>query len=114
MSDKNEEIVEEVTESTKSIGEKLNDVTEKSIGLLSPITEKVREIVLGFGEIIVTISVIVGLVAALLGGITDMGNLGFFTGFTNMLSQMISVIMGALVIFLLFAIYRKSEKKAKK
>ena len=115
MSEKNEEIVEEITGSTKSMSDKFTDATEKGIGFFTPITEKVRDIVLGFGEIIVTISVIIGLLNAIIGGVSDMGNVGFFTGFSTMFSDMISVIMGALVIFLLFAIYRNSEKpKAKK
>jgi len=102
-----EEVVETAKEATKNISEKVNEATDKAIGFFNPITEKVRDIVLGFGELIVTVSVIIGLITAILGGITDMGNLGFFTGLTNMFSAMISVVMGALVIFLLFAIYRK-------
>jgi len=70
--------------------------------------------VLAFGEIIVTISVIIGLVTALVGGLSDMANIGFFTGLSNMFSNFINVIMGALVIFLLFAIYRNGEKGTKK
>ena len=97
MSEKTEELV-------KTIGDKLNGITAK-----------VQELVLGSGELIVTISVIIGLITALIGGIADMGNVGFFTGLSSMLSNMISVIMGSLVIFLLFAIYKNGEKtKTKK
>ena len=97
---------------------KLEDILGKGILFLSPITEKVRDIVLAFGELIVTISVIIGLGTAIIGGFSDMVNVGIFAGLSTMFSDIVSVIMGALVVFLLFAIYRNGEKatpkKAKK
>ena len=101
-------------ENTEEVTQKSSNILGKGIVFLSPITEKVRDIVLGFGELIVTVSVIIGLVTAVISGITDIGNHGLFTGLTSMLSDMVSVIMGALVIFLLFAIYRNGEKPIKK
>ena len=87
---------------------------EKCINFFSPITEKVRDIVLGFGEIIVTVSVIIGIATAVISGLSNMVHIGFFTGLSTMFSEIVSVIMGALVIFLLFAIYRNGEKTTKK
>jgi phosphoglycerol transferase MdoB-like AlkP superfamily enzyme len=110
MADKKVEDVEEVTE---TMSEKVDNIAEKCIKFFSPITEKVRELVLGFGEIIVTVSVLIGVITAVIGGISDMINIGFFTGLSNMFSNIVSVIMGALVIFLLFAIYRNGQKGKK-
>ncbi len=104
---KTEEVIEAVTSSEIETETKSESISEKCISLLSPITEKVREIVLGFGEIIVTISVLIGLVTAIIGGLSDILNVGFFAGLSTMLSDIVSVVMGALVIFLLFAIYKK-------
>jgi hypothetical protein len=46
----------------------------------------------------------------LIAGLTEMGNVGFFTGLTSMVNSMVNVIMGALVIFLLFAIKKNGDK----
>jgi len=101
---------EETTKSQKeqnTAGSKI----DKCVSFFAPITEKVRDIVLGFGEIIVTISVVIGLITAIIGGVSDMVNVSFFTGISTMFSDIVNVIMGALVIFLLFAIYRNGELK---
>jgi len=105
--EKPEQKVEEVEKKTGSI-------LGRGILFLSPITERVRDIVLGFGELIVTISVIIGLITAIVGGFSQMANVGFFAGLSSMFTEMVGVIMGALVIFLLFAIYRNGEKPIKK
>ena len=109
-----EEVVEKVTDTVEDTVEDVKDgaksMFDKCLNIMSPITDKVRSFVLGFGEIILTVSVIIGLVSAILGGISDMGNVGFFTGLSNMLQGMISVVMGALVIFLLFAINKNTQK----
>jgi len=107
-----EEVEDNIVEENQK-NETVNEKIEKGIALFTPITEKVRETVLSFGEIIVTISVIIGLVTAVVGGLSDMANVGFFAGLSTMFSSIVNVIMGALVIFLLFAIYRNGEKKGK-
>lgn len=107
MADENVEEVE--IKASKSSG-----LLGQGIVFLSPITEKVRDIVLSFGELIVTVSVIIGLITAIIGGFSDMINVGFFAGLSSMFTDMVGVIMGALVIFLLFAIYRNGEKPIKK
>lgn len=117
MSDKSskvEEVVEKVEETVKEtvedVKEGASSMFDKCLNIISPITDKVRSFVLGFGEIILTISVIIGLVSAILAGVSEMGNVGFFTGLSSMLQGMISVVMGALVIFLLFAIKKNTDK----
>ena len=99
-----------VKEGAEKVSESIGNATKKTIDTLEPITEKVRENVLGFGEIIVTVSVLVGLFTAVLGGISEMGNVGFFSGLSSMLQNVVSVVMGALVIFLLFAIKKNTDK----
>ena len=94
-----------------SFVEKINDATEKTISFFDPITQKVRNVVLGIGEIIVTIAAVVGIVAAILGGFSDMSKIGFFAGLSSMFKGIVGVIMGALFIFLLFAIKEALEKK---
>ncbi|MBN2768177.1 MAG: hypothetical protein JXQ68_03675 [Campylobacterales bacterium] len=106
-----EEIEEEIDEAQASFTEKINDAAEKTVSFFDPITQKVREIVLGIGEIIVTISAIVGIAAAIIGGFSDMGKIGFFAGLSSMFKGIVGVIMGALFIFLLFAIKEALEKK---
>lgn len=110
MPKKEEEVIIESTEENDTMSSRV----DKCVSFFAPITEKVRDIVLGFGEIIVTISVIIGLVTAIIGGISDMFNVSFFAGISTMFSDIVNVIMGALVIFLLFAIYRNGEPKSKK
>ncbi len=95
---------------TKQLGEGAEKFGSKLIGICEPITQKVRDVVLGFGEVIVTISVIIGIVTAIIGGLADMGNIGFFTGLVNMIEGIVGVVMGALVIFLLFAIKKNGDK----
>lgn len=101
-------------EKVEEVERKPGNILGRGILFLSPITEKVRDIVLGFGELIVTVSVIVGLITAIIGGFSNMTNVGFLAGLSSMFADMIGVIMGALVIFLLFAIYRNGEKPLKK
>jgi len=101
-------------EKVEEVEKKSSNFIGRGIIFLSPITEKVRDIVLGFGELIVTVSVIVGVVAAVIGGVSDMGNIGFFAGLSSIFTEIVGVIMAALVIFLLFAIYRNGEKPIKK
>jgi hypothetical protein len=96
--------------SDETITEKLNKATEKGLDIFDPITNKVREIVLKFGEIILTVSIVIGLGNAVLQGLTTMGNVGFFSGIGTMIEDMVKVIMSAIVIFLLFAIYKNTGK----
>lgn len=106
-----EDFDDEIDEAQTSFTEKINDATEKTISFFDPITQKVRGIVLGIGEIIVTIAAIVGIIAAILGGFSDMSKIGFFAGLSSMFKGIVGVIMGALFIFLLFAIKEALEKK---
>ncbi|MEJ2498067.1 MAG: hypothetical protein P8Y49_03120 [Sulfurovaceae bacterium] len=106
-----EDFDDEVDEAQMSFVEKINDATEKTISFFDPITQKVRNVVLGIGEIIVTIAAVVGIVAAILGGFSDMSKIGFFAGLSSMFKGIVGVIMGALFIFLLFAIKEALEKK---
>ncbi len=106
-----EDFDDEIDEAQMSFTEKINDATEKTISFFDPITQKVRGIVLGIGEIIVTIAAIVGIIAAILGGFSDMSKIGFFAGLSSMFKGIVGVIMGALFIFLLFAIKEALEKK---
>ncbi len=94
-----------------TLTEKLNSATEKGLDIFDPITNKVRDIVLKFGEIILTVSIIIGLGNAVLNGLTTMGNVGFFSGISAMIEDMVKVIMSAIVIFLLFAIHKGVTKK---
>jgi hypothetical protein len=96
--------------SDETISEKLNKATEKGLDIFDPITNTVRDIVLKFGEIILTVSIIIGLGNAVLQGLTTMGNVGFFSGISSMIEDMVKVIMSAIVIFLLFAIYKNTNK----
>ncbi len=98
------ELAHDANEARVHITERLIDTTEKTFDFFEPITHKVREIVLGFGEVVVTIFVVVGIVAAIIGGLSDMANVGFFAGLSSMFQEIVTVVMGALVIFLLFAI----------
>jgi hypothetical protein len=109
-----EKIAEEVGEAAESVNEKVSSASKKFMDYITPITEKVRDLVLGFGEIIITVTVIIGLISALIGGLSEMGNVGFFSGLSSMFTEMSGVIMGALMIFLLFGIYRNTEKGSKK
>jgi hypothetical protein len=106
-----EDFDDEIDEAQMSFAEKINDATEKTISFFDPITQKVRGIVLGIGEIIVTIAAVVGIIAAILGGFSDMSKIGFFAGLSSMFKGIVGVIMGALFIFLLFAIKEALEKK---
>ena len=106
-----EDFDDEIDEAQMSFVEKINDAAEKTISFFDPITQKVRNVVLGIGEIIVTIAAIVGIVAAILGGFSDMSKIGFFAGLSSMFKGIVGVIMGALFIFLLFAIKEALEKK---
>jgi hypothetical protein len=102
-------LAEQIEENAKDAQESAKKSWKEYGNMLEPITRKVRDFVLGFGEIIVTISVIFGLISALIAGLADMGNVGFFTGLTTMINNMVSVVMGALVIFLLFAIKNNGD-----
>jgi len=106
-----EDFDDEIDEAQMSFAEKINDATEKTISFFDPITQKVRGIVLGIGEIIVTIAAVVGIIAAILGGFSDMSKIGFFAGLSSMFIGIVVVVMGALFIFLLFAIKEALEKK---
>ena len=106
-----EDFDDEIDEAQMSFVEKINDAAEKTISFFDPITQKVRNVVLGIGEIIVTIAAVVGIVAAILGGFSDMSKIGFFAGLSSMFKGIVGVIMGALFIFLLFAIKEALEKK---
>ncbi|CUV66256.1 hypothetical protein BN3087_690004 [Sulfurovum sp. enrichment culture clone C5] len=105
------EFAHDANEARVHITEKLIDTTEKTFDFFEPITHKVRAVVLGFGEVLVTIFVVVGVIAAVIGGLSDMANVGFFAGLSSMFQEMVTVVMGALVIFLLFAIKESLDKK---
>jgi hypothetical protein len=102
--EKMNEFAHDANEARVHITEKLIDTTEKTFDFFEPITHKVRSVVLGFGEVVVTIFVVVGIVAAVIGGLSDMANVGFFAGLSSMFQEIVTVVMGALAIFLLFAI----------
>ncbi len=102
---------EESGENTEQTSGKAAGYCEKCQKLIGPVTEKVRDLVLGFGEIIITVTVVIALISAFVGGLSAMGNVGFFAGLSYMFTEMANVIMGALVLFLLFGIYRNTEKK---
>ena len=97
-------------ESKENFKDKMQNRCSKLVEKCGPIVDTVRETVLNFGEIILTISVIIGVISAIIGGLADMGNVGFFTGLVNMFQGIVTVVMSALVIFLLFAIKRNTEK----
>ncbi len=111
--DTTETKVEEIADQAEAVAEdikaKSKKIFDRYLPLLETITEKVRNFVLSFGELIVTVTVIIGLVTAVLDGITDMGNVGFFSGLATMFNGAVSAVMGALIIFLLFAIYKKER-----
>jgi hypothetical protein len=111
MAEENEEktLAEKIEESAREAQESTKKSWKEYGAMLDPITRRVRDFVLGFGEIIVTVSVVIGLISALIAGLAEMGNVGFFTGLTSMINSMVSVIMGALVIFLLFAIKKNGD-----
>lgn len=102
---------EGASSATVSISESISDATNKTVNFFEPITQKVRDIVLGLGEVIVTIFAVVGIVAAIINGLSDMATIGFFAGLSGMFQSIVSVVMGALVIFLLFAIKDSLDKK---
>lgn len=104
------EFAHDANEARVHITEKLIDTTEKTFDFFEPITHKVRAVVLGFGEVLVTIFVVVGVIAAVIGGLSDMANVGFFAGLSSMFQEMVTVVMGALAIFLLFAIKENLDK----
>lgn len=106
-----EDFDDEIDEAQMSFTEKINDATEKTISFFDPITQKIRGAILGIGEIIVTIVAVVGIIAAILGGFSDMSKIGFFAGLSSMFKGIVGVIMGTLFIFLLFAIKEALEKK---
>lgn len=103
------EFAHDANEARVHITEKLIDTTEKTFDFFEPITHKVRAVVLGFGEVVVTIFVVVGIIAAIIGGLSDMANVGFFAGLSSMFQEIVTVVMGALAIFLLFAIKEKLD-----
>lgn len=103
------EFAHDANEARVHITEKLIDTTEKTFDFFEPITHKVRAVVLGFGEVVVTIFVVVGIIAAVIGGLSDMANVGFFAGLSSMFQEIVTVVMGALAIFLLFAIKEKLD-----
>lgn len=106
-----EHLAEGASHATANISESISEATQKTVSFFKPITEKVRGLVLGLGEVIVTIFAVVGIVAAIISGLSDMATTGFFTGLSNMFISIVSVVMGALVIFLLFAIKDSLDKK---
>jgi len=108
--EKIEEFAHDANEARVHFTETLSNATEKTVGFFEPITHQVREVILGFGEIVVTIFVVVGIVAAIIGGLSDMANVGFFAGLSSMFQEIVTVVMGALVIFLLFAIKDSLDK----
>lgn len=109
-----EEIIEDVSETASeakvNFTETITQATEKTIGFFDPITNRVRDIVLGLGEIIVTIFVLIGVVAAIIGGFSDMSTVGFFAGLSSIIKGIVGVVMAALIIFLLFDIKKNLEK----
>jgi hypothetical protein len=90
----------------------LKELSTKTMNFLEPLTQKVRDLVLTFGELIVTASIIIGVASAVIDGLSTMSTVGFFAGLSSMFSNIISIIMGALVIFLLFAIYKNTKQEA--
>lgn len=104
------EEVKENTISKESVLRKIRNGLSQIITIASPITDRVRKIVLDFGEIILTVSIVIGLVSAIIDGLAVMGNVGFFSGLSSMFNNIVSIVMGALVIFLLFAIRKNTEK----
>ena len=105
-----ETITEKATDAKANFTETITQATEKTISFFDPITRRVRDVVLGLGEIIVTIVVLVGVIAAIIGGFSDMSTVGFFAGLTSIIKGIVGIIMGALVIFLLFDIKKNLEK----
>ncbi|HGZ69792.1 MAG TPA: hypothetical protein ENK87_00470 [Nitratifractor sp.] len=105
-----EEVAEKVEDAAKEAGKKTGSYYKKCMNFLQKSTEKIRTLVLDFGEIIVTATVIVGLITAVVNGLSTMGNAGFFSGLSAMFNDIVSTILGALVIFLLFAIYKNTQK----
>jgi len=106
-----EHFAENASNATANISESISDATHKTVSFFEPITQKVRGIVLGLGEVIVTIFAVVGIVAGVINGLSDMATIGFFAGLSGMFQSIVSVVMGALVIFLLFAIKDSLDKK---
>ncbi|MFA5502486.1 MAG: hypothetical protein WC253_07610 [Sulfurovaceae bacterium] len=111
--EKIEEFAHDANEARVHFTETLSNATEKTVGFFEPITHQVREAILTFGEVVVTIFVVVGLVAAVIGGLSDMANVGFFAGLSSMFQEIVTVVMGALVIFLLFAIKDSLDRDIK-
>lgn len=106
-----EHFTENASHATANISESISEATNKTVSFFEPITQKVRDIILGLGEVIVTIFAVVGIVAAIVNGLSDMATIGFFSGLSSMFQSIVSVVMGALVIFLLFAIKDSLDKK---
>lgn len=109
----NEEIkdkIEDVKEGTAKVASKVDESVQKTMNFFSPITDKISSVVLGFGEIIITIALVFGLVLEVFNGLSLMGE-SFIDGLIQMLQGMISVVMASLILFLLFAIKKNTDKK---
>lgn len=111
--EKIEELAHDANEARVHFTETLGSATEKTVNFFEPITHQVRDIILTFGEVVVTIFVVVGIAAAIIGGLSDMANVGFFAGLSSMFQEIVTVVMGALAIFLLFAIKDRLDQDIK-
>ncbi|MDD5406568.1 MAG: hypothetical protein PHE73_06490 [Sulfurovaceae bacterium] len=111
--EKIEELAHDANEARVHFSETLGNATEKTVNFFEPITHQVRDVILTFGEVVVTIFVVVGIAAAIIGGLSDMANVGFFAGLSSMFQEIVTVVMGALAIFLLFAIKDRLDQDTK-
>jgi len=103
--------IEDVKEGTARVANKVDEGMQKTMGFFAPITDKISSLVLGFGEIIITIALVFGLAIEVMNGLSVMGEVGFIDGLLQMLQGIISVVMAALILFLLFAIKKNTDKK---
>jgi len=107
---KKEEVSKKVSEAAKETSEKVEKSWGKFLGFLDPLTNKIGEFVVDSGKVIVTLSILIGLISVLIGGFADMGNVGFFTGLSNIFHNAITVIMSGLTILVLIAIKENTDK----
>jgi len=106
-----EHLADEASHATANISESITAATQKTVSFFEPITSKVKNLVLGLGEIIVTFVAVVGIASAIINGLSDMATIGFFAGLSGMFQSIVSVVMATLIVFLLFAIKDSLDKK---
>ncbi len=108
---KKEEVSKKVSDAAKETSAKAGNLWSKILGFLDPITSVIGDFVVESGKVIVTLSVLIGLVSVVIGGLADMGNVGFFTGLSSIFHNAIDVVMGGLTILVLIAIKENTDKK---